>query len=199
MKSNQTAIVVILGILVSFFLFFVNLWFSWSGQELTVPFGELRDRKSHVMVLGASVHGTQLSEMLQNRMDTTLSLYRAGFVSTILVSGDGKDRYYHETRAMKKYLLTQGVALQDVLEDSQGLNTFTSLYRAKHKFGLENFYVVSQSFHLPRVLGIARLLEMEVWGVPCDNLEKRDPSGLAFNVIREWLIRPQDFLKGFIL
>jgi vancomycin permeability regulator SanA len=127
--------------------------------------------KPMALVFGASVRGQQLSPALQARMDVALGLYHTGTVQTLLLSGDGEDPYYSETLAMKKFALAHGVPEEDILLDHKGKSTRQTLLRAKNIFYACDLYVVSQQFHLPRVVLIAQSLGMNVTGVSAGGIQ----------------------------
>jgi vancomycin permeability regulator SanA len=62
---------------------------------------------------------------------------------------------------------------QALLVDRDGLRTFTSLRRARDVFALTRVVVVTNPFHMPRALFLARALGLSVTGVPAP--ERRAP------------------------
>ncbi|MCX6789689.1 MAG: YdcF family protein [Candidatus Gribaldobacteria bacterium] len=138
-----------------------------------------------VLVLGASVHRDQtLSDMLKDRADTAIELYRAGKVKNFLVSGDNRQKNYNETAAIEKYLLGQGIPQDKIFLDYAGFDTYDSLYRARDVFQAEKLVVATQNFHLPRAVYLGRQLGMEVYGFPAD---KRPYRNIWLNIAREKL------------
>lgn len=118
------------------------------------------------IVLGASIrsNGT-LSPVLQERADTAYALYVAKKVSKILVSGDNSTLQYDEVYPVGKYLLAKGIPKEDIFLDYAGFDTYSSMYRAQKVFDVSSAIVVSQRFHLPRALFIARALGLTAVGV----------------------------------
>jgi SanA protein len=118
------------------------------------------------LVLGASIRsdGT-LSAVLQERADAAYALYAAKKVSKILVSGDNSTLQYDEVYPVGKYLLAKGVPTQDIFLDYAGFDTYSSMYRAEKVFGVSSVIIVSQRFHLPRALFIARALGIHAVGI----------------------------------
>lgn len=118
------------------------------------------------LVLGAEVHADGVpSTFLRARLDLAADLHRRGLVDRILVSGDGRSRFYDETGGMRDYLVGLGIPAEVLLLDFAGLDTFASCRRARDVFGVRRLVVVSQRYHLPRALTICRALGMDVWGV----------------------------------
>lgn len=127
-----------------------------------------------VMVLGASVlRSGEPSDVLADRLLTALQIYETGKAEKFLLSGDNGSRDYDEVNAMKAYLLRRGVPAEDIFLDHAGFDTYDSLYRAKTIFGLRELIIVTQEFHLPRVVYLGRSLGLTVYGVPADRQEYR--------------------------
>lgn len=141
------------------------------GYETNGPDGNTFNNRPIpvAIVLGASVYSDgSLSPVLEERAQKALELYRIGVVSKILVSGDNMAVTYNEVMPIRKYLLDNGVAEEDVFADFAGFNTYDSMYRAREIFGAEDILVVTQSFHLPRAVYTARHLGLNAYGVPAD-------------------------------
>jgi len=123
-----------------------------------------------VLVLGAEVYADGVpSTFLRARLDLALELYRRGLVERILLSGDGRSRFYDETGGMRAYLLRRGVDESVLLVDPAGLDTYDSCLRARDVYGIDRLVVVSQSYHLPRALAICHALGLDAWGVGDDS------------------------------
>lgn len=121
------------------------------------------------IVYGAAVRpGGYLSAVLQDRMETAIALYEAGYVDKLLVSGDNRTADYNEPAAMMAYALARGVDPADVQPDFAGLRTYDTCYRARHIFGVETAVLVTQEFHLPRALFTCRNMGIEAVGVSSD-------------------------------
>ncbi|WP_217428574.1 SanA/YdcF family protein [Microlunatus speluncae] len=132
------------------------------------------------LVLGAKVHPDgHPSSFLAARLDLALRLYRAGKVERLLLSGDGVRPEYDEPGAMIDYLLAAGVPAERLLVDRAGLDTYDSCLRARTAYGCSELIIVSQTYHLPRAIGIARRLGLVAHGVG-------DSSVRRFR--RPWLI-----------
>ena len=121
-------------------------WRSAAGRHL--PFA---------LVLGAEVYADGVpSTFLRARLDLALELYRGGLVERILLSGDGRSRFYDETGGMRAYLLEHGVEESVLVVDPAGLDTYDSCLRARDVYDIDRLVVVTQSYHPPRALAICR-------------------------------------------
>ncbi len=90
------------------------------------------------------------------RMEAAATLYKAGKVEKLLVSGDNGEIYYNEPTAMKKALIERGVPADAIACDYAGFRTLDSVVRAKEVFGVSDLTIVTDDFHLPRALYIAQ-------------------------------------------
>ncbi len=142
-----------------------------------------------VIVPGASVlrNGTP-SDVLTDRLLTALDLYQAGKVKTFLLSGDHGQDGYDEVSVMRDFLLDRGVPGEDLFLDHAGFDTYDTLYRAVHIFGItQGAMIVTQRFHLPRAMLIADGLGMfETTGVIADRQTYLKASVFS---AREWPAR----------
>jgi SanA protein len=131
--------------------------------------GQVAGSPDCALVLGAGLRddGTP-SDVLRDRLDEALALHRAGRVSRIIVSGDHRTATYDEPNAMRVYLEANGVPAQAVFMDHAGLDTYSSMWRARYVFRATRIVVVTQQFHLARAVWCARALGMEAEGSAAD-------------------------------
>ncbi len=149
------------------------------------------------IVLGARVYSNgNASPVLMDRLDTAIELYQAGKVKKLLLTGDHGQTNYDEVNNMRKYVLSKGVPDVDIFMDHAGFSTYESMYRARDVFAVKKAVVVTQQFHLPRALYIARAMGLEVSGIVAD---KRDYVGMDYLELREFLARNKAFLQLHIL
>lgn len=145
------------------------------------------------IILWASVkHDGELSPLLQQRVDQGNAAYQDGLLQRLLVSWFDAGPEYQEATSMAWYLLEHNFPDTKLLIDGQGLDTYDSLRRAKHIYGIEQGIIFTQSFHLARSLYIARKLWMDARWYPVD-LERPTPLGLNF--VREFFARIKAFVE----
>lgn len=157
----------------------------------------LEDRPADaVVVLGASVYpdGTP-SDILADRLEVAVDLYREGAVRAIIVSGDNRSSHYNESDAMKAFCVEAGVPSKNVYVDHGGVGTYESVYRARHVFGAERVIVATQAYHLYRAMFAAECLGMETWGVACD---KGAYDNQQMYSAREVAARTKDFYASLL-
>ncbi|MBQ0010111.1 MAG: YdcF family protein [Ruminococcus sp.] len=156
------------------------------------PVGDVPDSYEIAVVFGASVRYGELSDMLRDRMDTAISLYRSGKVNRLLLSGDCEGEDYDEVGAMRRYALAQGVAEEDILLDPNGYSTYDTVSNAKSGFGISRAVLVTQKYHLYRALYIARTFGIEAVGA---DAAVRSYFGQPIRAVREILALNKDFWK----
>lgn len=150
-----------------------------------------------VIVLGAKVYSdNSVSAILRDRLLTGYEVYKRGYASKIIVSGDHGQDSYDEVVAMKAFLMDLGVPREDIFMDHAGFDTYDSMYRARDIFQVERAVVVTQEFHLSRSVYLGNQLGMEVVGVSSD-LDTY--SGMRYNELRESLARVKAVLDAEIL
>ena len=140
-----------------------------------------------ILILGAGVWAGGIpSNMLADRLEEGLRLYRNGVAEKIIVSGDHGRKNYDEVNVMKKYLMDRGVPGEDIFMDHAGFTTYESMYRAKEVFGVKKAVVVTQRYHLYRALYICEKMKIDALGSASD---PRSYRGAFARNIRESLSR----------
>lgn len=121
------------------------------------------------LVLGAKVNadGTP-SDIYRDRIDVAIDLYNKGKVEKIVVSGDHGQKEYDEVDTAKAYILARGVPGDDIFLDHAGFDTYDSVYRLQYIFQAQSAVIVTQDYHLPRALFIARGLGVNAVGASAD-------------------------------
>jgi SanA protein len=172
-----------LGLLGLLLVVFLNGWMVRAAN------GQIYSRAADVpatpvaLVLGAGPG----SLYFDYRLDAAAALYKAGKVRHLLVSGDGAslDPLGSETALMWEGLRRRGIPAAAITRDDAGLRTLDSMARAKIIFRLKSVVIVSQEFHLPRALYLAR-----AWGLDAVGYAADDPGGDFYDSsFREWLAR----------
>ncbi len=144
-----------------------------------------------VLVLGCGVRPDgSPSDMLADRMEQGIALYRAGWADKLLLSGDNGQENYNEVGVMRSYALERDVPEEDIVLDHAGFCTYDSIYRARDIFGAKRLVIITQAYHLHRALYIAQALDLEAWGVGADLRPYRNQT---VRELREVLARDKDF------
>ena len=172
-------------------VFCANLYVLKTGEKNIRTKDTVADAP-YILVFGASVNGNKVSHVLSQRLDTVYELYKNKKAEKIIVSGDHLLKDYNEVSAMKDYLVKKGIPENSIVMDHSGIDTYNSVSHLKENFNPESVIFVTQNEHLKRALYFAKKLDVNAYGVACE-----DYSGeqLDFQQKREFLAR----MKAFIL
>ena len=95
------------------------------------------------------------------RIDATESLYKAGKITKILISGDENSLGgINEPQCMKDTLVARGVPADAIVLDGKGFSTIESVVRAKQVYGCDAVTIISQQFHNERAVYLAEQLRL---------------------------------------
>jgi SanA protein len=135
------------------------------------------------IVFGAGLRrdGTP-TQVLRDRVETAVALYKQGKVVKLLMSGDNRFAYYNEPEAMRQYALSLGMLDQDIVLDYAGRRTYDTCYRAGAIFGVREAVLVTQLFHLPRAIYTCNRLGVQAVGVESDRAYYRKITRLFWNM-----------------
>lgn len=140
------------------------------------------------LVLGAQVYPSGVpSRFLRARLNLGLLLLQRSTVDRLLLSGDAQAPEYDEPEAMRQHLGNAGVRDDQLILDPYGLDTYDSCVRARDVYGVDRLVVVTQTYHLPRAVGTARLIGLDAVGVGDRTVRLReDGAGLNEPWARGW-------------
>jgi vancomycin permeability regulator SanA len=164
---------------------------QWQIQSSTRPYiyqalEEVPERPV-ALVFGAGIlRNGQPSPILRERIQAAADLYKSGKVKKLLVTGDNGSLDYNEVAVMRRYAMKLGVPGQDVVKDHAGFRTYDSCYRARDVFEVKSAVLVTQEFHLPRAVYLARRMGIDAVGLTADYHD--DAQSRPFH-LREWLAR----------
>ncbi len=155
----------------------VGAWTAWTltGRYAHVIYApeqvEAVPSRPVAIVFGAGYWPSgALSDVLRDRLDAAIALYRAGRVRKLLFSGDNRFVHYNEPAKMLEYALAQGIPREDMVLDYAGRRTYDTCYRARAIFGVSEAVLVTQRFHLPRALETCRALGVDAVGYVADRM-----------------------------
>jgi SanA protein len=109
------------------------------------------------------------SDVMKDRVEAAVDLYRAGRVRKVLFSGDNRFIDYNEPGKMREYALSLGLPAEAIALDYAGRRTYDTCYRARDVFGLHEVVLVTQRYHLPRALYICERLGLNAVGYAADH------------------------------
>jgi SanA protein len=172
-----------------------NAYLIASSREAIISDFSRTPPRPYAMVLGTQVmQGGVPSWELAARLETARQLYRSGLARRIIVSGMVRRRFgYDEADAMAAWLESRGVAPGDVVIDRGGFRTAASMADAAAT-GVQSLLVVSQRYHLPRALYLARHAGLEAIGVPAPEIKRSVVDELRL-FVRETTARAEIILE----
>lgn len=153
---------------------------------LTLPFllpnniAELNPSISYdaIVVLGGGVApDCQLFESMQARMDAAIDLLEQKKSAKLILSGGAPGATFRclESEAMRQYALTQNVADEIIIKESESLNTYQNAYNTiqimKLK-GLKKALIVTTDFHIKRANAIFNEYDIEHQMIVANNETK---------------------------
>jgi len=167
-----------------------------AGGEMITDFDEACNGEYDcILVLGCSVWADgSPSPMLSDRVETAVALYKQTGAK-LLMSGDHGSDDYNEVGAMKAKAMELGADEDDIYLDHAGFSTYDSIVRAKKIFGAEKIAIVTQFYHLPRALYIAKQIGITATGIPAD---RQQYASAIHRILRELLAQNKDFIMCLI-
>lgn len=185
----------VVGCLCFLFALGINIYMiSFSKDYIFTNIGDVPTAQA-TMILGAGVStsGT-ISFAARDRVEAALDLYHRGKAKKVIISGDHNRKNYDEVNSMKNYIkLMHHIDDQDIFLDHAGFSTYESMYRARDVFLMDDVIVVSQEFHLPRAIYIARKLGLNAVGYVAPEISPfSKKTHIRWN-IREFLARVKSF------
>lgn len=172
----------------------LNIYVLCNSSKYILNEPELGEEKYDcILILGAGIRadGTP-SDMLRDRLDTGIVLYKLGYSDVLLLSGDCSGEDYDEVSAMKNYCLLNGVSEDDIVCDNEGFSTFESVCNTWNADIFERIIIVTQEYHLSRAIHIARELGLYAVGISADRNTYR---GQIYRDVREAFARTKDFFQ----
>jgi vancomycin permeability regulator SanA len=167
-------------LLVAVVLVFTAVWIVYDGLNDT---GNSADC---AVVLGAAIRADgQPAEVLRERLDRAVQLYRDQKVANIIVSGADHVEGHNEADGMAAYLKSHGVPAKAIIEDHGGTNTDgtargTAKIMRDHHF--KSVMIVTHYYHITRTkMALKREGVTGISQVHAGTVTKAD----AFNIARE--------------
>lgn len=159
-----------------------------------------------IIVLGAGVDDNGVaSDILVDRLETALEVYKNSRSSKFLLSGDHGKIGYNEVGAMKDYIMDhENIKEENIFLDHAGFSTYETMYRAKEIFKVKKAIIVTNEYHLPRALYIADKMGIEAYGVNADkryyiyidNYKKRENLAKIKDFMYTNIIKPEPTFLG---
>jgi len=123
-----------------------------------------------IIVLGAAQWGGQPSPVLRARLDHAICLYKKGYApALILTGGVGEGEVLSEAEVAKEYVLKYSIPESAIFMEQEGRISLQSIRAAKQimdRQGMNSAILVSDPFHMMRILKMAKDMGIEAYGSP---------------------------------
>jgi SanA protein len=173
-RLTAITISIMLGLLILLFAG-VELWITLAARPYVYEdISNIPEREVGV-VLGTSKYvATGRPNLYFNRrMQAAADLFHAGKINTILVSGSNPSKHYNEPRDMYQALHELGVPKNHIEMDFAGFRTLDSVVRARKVFGLEEYTLITDRFHVKRSVFLGRSHGADVIAYPAQDVPLR--------------------------
>ena len=143
--------------------------------------------------------GHRRNMFFESRIHATASLYHAGKIQKVLISGDDNSLDgINEVECMRDSLLERGISPRDIILDGKGYRTILSVRNAYHDYGCRKLIVISQKFHNERALYLADNLGLGFEQVIGFNAKSPHSHMSQKTYVRQWFARVKMFIDLFI-
>lgn len=188
-------VIIVIGLLGAFSISFTV---ENSGKDSIMEIEEIPKDVDAIIVLGAGVKNDgSPSDILVDRLKTAINVVEEGSEGKLLLTGDHGRENYNEVKAMKQFIKeNSSVKDEDIFLDHAGFSTYDSIYRAKEVFKINKAVIVTNEYHLPRALFIAKNLGIDAYGVSSDI---RNYLNINSYMSREKMAQIKDFIYCKIL
>ncbi len=188
----------VLTLLAVGFLLATNAWMLRHSSHSIYSDIAALPQNDVALVLGSSrtVGGRWKNPFFEGRMNTAARLFKDGKVRHLLVSGDNSRVGYDEPTWMRDALIERGVPESAITLDYAGFRTLDSMARAKAVFGLQKFTIVTDGFHQPRAVFLAKTMGLDAVGFTSEQVPSRFSKKTR---LREYAARTGAWLDVYVL
>lgn len=151
----------------SMLLILMVVFFYIIGKEAVFDDALIKEGNNNVgVVLGAAVwSGNKPSPSLAGRVDKALSLYKQNKISQIYLTGSNAPGELTESEVALKYIESKDSKTSEIFLEKESTSTNEQIQYIKKKLISRsniNVIVISDGYHLVRVLEIAKFHEIEI-------------------------------------
>lgn len=174
-RKHRAKLIALLVILPAAVIFFADITCSSTSSKRIFRSIETIPTNSVALVLGTAKKTSRgnPNQHFNQRIEAAAELFKAGKVRHLLVSGDNSVKTYDEPTDMRDALVAACVPTNAITCDYAGFRTLDSVLRARSVFGLKRFTIVTEEFHCPRSVWIARRHGLDVVAFAAPDLSAR--------------------------
>jgi vancomycin permeability regulator SanA len=182
-------------------LFAISAWLAPNAWIARATAGRVYTRAADVpartfaIVPGSRVHEGKPLHVLAGRLEAALTLYQAGRVRAVLVSGtDTPDA--PEAPIMQEWLVARGVPAADIWVDGQGTRTRETMVRAVARYGVADAVVCTQKVNAARTLYLAQQAGIDAVALGLPSMLEHSPRYLAIESLKTTLAFAESLRPG---
>lgn len=165
-KFLRSTIIVLFSISISIFIIIEGI-IIYNGHHYD------KERPDYLMILGAGLRGSKISTSLLYRLETAIDYNKLYPDVKIIVSGgQGPDEDISEAKAMKDYLIKNGIDENLIISEDKSTNTYENFLFTKELLMSESekdditVTVISNNFHMYRAKYLGKLVGFKCLGYP---------------------------------
>jgi uncharacterized SAM-binding protein YcdF (DUF218 family) len=172
-RINFKKQIILRNILMTWFLV-VGVSFIFIESLVISEFGT-NDSQIHdidsIVVLGAGLQGSKLSETLKQRLDASLNYISSNEAIPIILSGgQGPGEDFPEAEAMRDYIVSKGISKERITLESKSTTTeenllFSSVILKNKGFINPRIIIVTSDYHMFRAKLIAKTVGFVAYGI----------------------------------
>lgn len=155
---------VYLSIIGLIFVFLVNFYVKSQTNSLIFESINQVPKTEVGIIFGAGINGDKPSKYLKDRLDAGILLFKSKKINKILLSGDNGNDAHDELTVMKKYCFANGIDTTKIYIDYAGFDTYSTMFRAKAIFKVDEAILVSQKYHLNRAVFVGNKIGIKSIG-----------------------------------
>ena len=122
------------------------------------------------IILGAATYHDQVSPVYRERINHGIALYKKGYIKKIIVTGGvGNGNHESDANIARKYAVTQGIPVEDILIEDTSEITQENLENSKKIMDTEGYQtaiIVSDPLHMKRSILLAQDTGMTAYSSP---------------------------------
>jgi vancomycin permeability regulator SanA len=171
-----------------------NAWVAHAANGRSYDSVASVPARSIAIVPGARVYDGKPFVHLEARLQMALSLYQAGRVKAILVSGN-ESAESAEVKAMTTWLLERGVEPRDILADGGGSRTRETMNRAAEIFDVHDAVVCTQDVNVARSVYLAQQAGIDAIAVAAPSTLARSAGYMRNETLKTTLAVIESLLR----
>ena len=175
------------------------LWAALVAAVLIVGARDSAQRADAIVVMGAAQYAGRPSPVLEARLDHAIALYRRGIAPRmIFTGGKAAGDITSEAQTSARYARQHGVPASAILTETQSRSTTEQMHAVARMAAVRRFehvVLVSDRFHMLRLLLTAQRLKLNAYGSPTASspIELDDPEGIRY-ILAESVKAPLAYL-----